>query len=354
MSKIKEKMTKSRLNLRNMVKIGVAYLAVCMMFIACDKDNGNGNNDDPGGNGNENNNKWIQKANYPAAAVANAVAFSINGKIYVGMGSNATGDKNDLWEYDPATNKWTEKKDFPGQTNTAYFVVNDKAYVLYLNQMWEYSPTNDSWIQKADCPTHPTFGVCINNKGYVGILNSYSNSQSFYEYSPETDTWKQCADFVGLNRRAITAVSTGQNAYIIGGNGPVCAGYESKLRSDNFWTYSPINDKWTQKADFPSGIGLVYGLSFCREGVIYAGLGIESRQGSSSASSADRYTYIDEIYKYDANNNSWNSFGKPPISQRCLAISVVCNGKLYIGLGVYRHPFYGAGPYHLDFWEYSF
>ena len=34
-------MTKSKFSLRNVVKIGVACLAVCIMFVACDKDNGN-------------------------------------------------------------------------------------------------------------------------------------------------------------------------------------------------------------------------------------------------------------------------------------------------------------------------
>ena len=42
----------SKLNLRNVVKIGVTCLAVVVMFVACgDKNNGNGNGDDSNGNG---------------------------------------------------------------------------------------------------------------------------------------------------------------------------------------------------------------------------------------------------------------------------------------------------------------
>ena len=44
-----------RLNLRNVAKIGVTCLAVCIMTVACEKkNNSNGNNDDPNGNGNGN------------------------------------------------------------------------------------------------------------------------------------------------------------------------------------------------------------------------------------------------------------------------------------------------------------
>lgn len=197
-------------------------------------------------------------------------------------------------EYDPSNNRWTEKSDLPVTNisgyNTAYFTANNKT-ILLLTMIKCGNITHQIIIghKKADCPIkifYNSYSFGINGKGYVGgaggVSGSNSSSQLLYEYNPITDTWKQCADFIGLNRNGITAVSNEQNAYIIGGNGPAYAAYESKLSSDNFWTYSPNNDKWAQKADFPSGIGIVYGLSFCKETSIYAGLGIESRQGSGS------------------------------------------------------------------------
>ena len=338
----------------NVLKFGAFYLTLCMILVACKKEK-----DEPTETGNIIITEPLeQKANYPAAAVANAIAFSINDKIYVGMGHNATGGKNDLWEYDPTTDKWKEKKNLP-QDNTSdyteYFVLNDKAYVIVDHKLWEYDPANDDWMQKADPPmtTIPnpfSYSFATDSKGYVG------GETELYEYSPDTDTWKQCAEFTGLNRRGVTAVSDGQKGYIIGGNGIGYPSYESQLISDNFWTYSPANDKWSQKADFPSGIGLVYGLSFCKENSIYAGLGIESYLYTGSSSSSDIYTYIDAIYKYDAENNSWAQTMIPPlISKRCEAIGVVCKGKLYIGLGahVYPHPF-SPTEYYLDFWVCNF
>ena len=38
--------------------------------------------------------------------------FSIGSKGYIGTGYG--GLRNDFWEYDPATNAWTQKADFAG------------------------------------------------------------------------------------------------------------------------------------------------------------------------------------------------------------------------------------------------
>ena len=55
------KMTKSRFNLRNVVKIGVTCLVVCMMFSGCKDPNDDPNNPDkPGGNGKLSPPSWIQ------------------------------------------------------------------------------------------------------------------------------------------------------------------------------------------------------------------------------------------------------------------------------------------------------
>ncbi|MGN6193740.1 MAG: hypothetical protein ACTHOB_02305, partial [Ginsengibacter sp.] len=46
-----------------------------------------------------------------------AIAFSINGKRYFGLGygdpSRLNPEGADFWEYDPATDEWTQKHDVP-------------------------------------------------------------------------------------------------------------------------------------------------------------------------------------------------------------------------------------------------
>src|ERR1044071_4100643 len=80
--------------------------------------------------------KWTKKADLPVVKCkAFGVGFSINGKGYAGLGFDLPASSpvcnNDLWEYDPVANKWTQKKDYPGQGCDALFsfTVGNKAYV---------------------------------------------------------------------------------------------------------------------------------------------------------------------------------------------------------------------------------
>ena len=128
-----------------MKKTGLNYLliavfAISAAFTSCDNyDDGNGD-----GNGNESG-KWIQKKNYPGAASSYAVAFAANGKIYV-------GNQNDFFEYDPATDKWTEKRFFP-MAAQCHFAVNDLLYIINNSgTMSQYNPSTDTWTEKAAFP----------------------------------------------------------------------------------------------------------------------------------------------------------------------------------------------------------
>jgi len=326
----------------NFFKASVLLMLAMLFFPGCGgkKDDGGespSNNQNPPDN-QSNKGSWVQKANYQGAAVAYAVGFSVNGKIYVGMGSNGN-HKNDLWQYDPATNKWTERKDFPGTGNLAYFVANNKAYVIASNMnMWEYNPETDSWMQKASYPDNNLYAAAthiyfnINNKGYVGYYyGSFSSIISgFYEYNPATDTWKKCMNTPwGIT----VATATDQIGYAMG--------------NDICYTYNPTTDKWAQKANFPlSGSDYSGGIAFCEDGVIYAGLGAVADYHS--------YIYSNQIYKYDSDANSWSvAITVPDVLTREGAVAVMCNGKLYVGLGLMGVDS-GVQQCMLDFWEYSF
>ena len=57
-------------------------------------------------------NSWIALANFPGIQRFTGSGFSINGKGYITCGINGFGNPylNDLWEYDPASNTWSQKK----------------------------------------------------------------------------------------------------------------------------------------------------------------------------------------------------------------------------------------------------
>ena len=88
------------------------------------------------------------------------VAFSIGSKGYIGTGDDGEhGDVSDFWEYDPATNTWTQKADFGGGALgiCRQFCHWEQGYVgtgcrflVTLKDFWEYDPTTNIWTRKAD------------------------------------------------------------------------------------------------------------------------------------------------------------------------------------------------------------
>ncbi len=117
-------------------------------------------------------------ANNPTTARVGAIAFSINGKGYFGLGKdhndNETGNfLNDFWEFTPNADKpaegtWIKKTNFPGapRANAVAFVIGSQGYVglgdniegdpegSYTGELfsdfYRYDPFNDRWLKIRD------------------------------------------------------------------------------------------------------------------------------------------------------------------------------------------------------------
>lgn len=144
---------------------------------------------------------WTLKANIPNAKWA-AVTFTIGNFAYMGTGfdstSGASGASKDFWKYDPSIDTWTQISDFGGspRREAVAFTINGKGYVgtgisgsTFYNDFWEYTPATDSWVQVADLTTTGRAiagSFAIGNKGYAGTgMDSAGNSfQDFWEFSP--------------------------------------------------------------------------------------------------------------------------------------------------------------------------
>src|SRR6185369_4861796 len=72
---------------------------------------------------------WVQKQSLYITALprTDAVGFSIGNKGYIGLGSN----QKDFWEFDPVTNVWTQKANYPGAANSGAvgFSIGSKGFV---------------------------------------------------------------------------------------------------------------------------------------------------------------------------------------------------------------------------------
>jgi N-acetylneuraminic acid mutarotase len=110
-------------------------------------------------------NLWTQKTSIGGSKRSNAFSFVINGVGYLGGGSNNGTYPTDFWSYDATTDNWTALKPLDDPNNTDYdyaiqresastFVINGKGYLCVgtfssiVGTVWEYDVATDFWTQK--------------------------------------------------------------------------------------------------------------------------------------------------------------------------------------------------------------
>jgi N-acetylneuraminic acid mutarotase len=199
-------------------------------------------------------NSWTQKANFPPGPRMHPTGFTIGNYGYVGTGrDNAYIEQNDLYRYDPATNSWTAMAPMPttGRRGAVSFAVNGKGYLgtgTYSSDFWEYNPISNSWLAIAPFPGTPRISAVaftIGSKGYVGTGDDGGPNGDLYEYNPISNTWTAKASMPALPRMEAGAFSINGKGYV----GTGCD-YQSGTNYQDFWEYDPIANYWNQITDF--------------------------------------------------------------------------------------------------------
>lgn len=171
--------------------------------------------------------KWTMKAPFSAGKTSfvRMGTCVIGKKIYCVGGVIDNNATNALWEYDTDTDKWTRRKDLPGvaRYNIAAFTVGGKGYALFGTTGWglsendyptkstlyEYDPTTDTWATKSDFPAKPRGnnitngefnGLVMNINGRIFVGNGSGSGtvwSDWYEYIPTRDVWEKRANSFG-------------------------------------------------------------------------------------------------------------------------------------------------------------
>jgi hypothetical protein len=111
--------------------------------------------------------------------------IQLDDKIYVGMGNKPNNFK-DWWEYDIPTDTWTQKDDLPGPSrhHPFYFGIGDIAYVGFghgnnfmgnlsiYNDFYQFDPATDEWTQLNDFP----------GEAVLRVLNSIIRKRVYPEW----------------------------------------------------------------------------------------------------------------------------------------------------------------------------
>lgn len=234
------------------------------------------------------NDVWTQKANLPGSVRRNAVAFAINGKAYVGTGIDSAEASvpnsnvlKDLWEYNPQTNSWAPKADYPGGGGggvyfATAFTLDNKGFVVcgkigadtYIREVWEYKPSANTWMQRPDFPGGQRYQLCsfvVEDEAFVGLGADYNTYlDDIWKYNAGNGIWTRMNDFAGGHRGSVCTFTLGQRGF-------VCLGIDGGLKND-LWEYNPFTDSWTARASY-GGSARRCAIAFTAYGKAYVGTG---------------------------------------------------------------------------------
>jgi N-acetylneuraminic acid mutarotase len=287
---------------------------------------------------------WVQKASFGGEARHRCTGFAVGNKGYIGLGhtNSATLETfKDFWQYDPATDAWSQVADFGGgyRYHATAFTVGNYAYVglgendlgQYTSDFWKYIPLINTWVQVAPYPGIARRGACafvIDNLGYVGTGQTELGYVSdFYCYNSLLNSWDPIADFTGQGRSSCISFNSDTKGY-------VGAGHIDGSDTNDFYMYDPLTDTWIQKAPV-GGPDRQDATSFVVNGIAYAGTGND----------VDGIENFDDFWKYDFENDTWTQAADFDGSGRRYMVSFVIHDVAYCGTGT-------NGTNLKDFWAF--
>ena len=226
---------------------------------------------------------------------------------------------------------FTQKTDLPEPRYRAFsFAADGKLFTgcgrdesdVMNNAFWQYDPVTDQWTQKADYPTAPARGgiamvidgVPYARSGWDGVV-SYND---WNRYDVATDSWVLMNEPTG-NMGAYAGVFT------LNGKGYAACGSGDPAEHNELWSYHPIADTWAQKADFP-GDPRDFPFADTVGGLAFVGLG-------DFFLAPPFYT---DMYKYDPVADSWTAIAPIPVSSTGAVAEGGCafhasyNGKIIL------------------------
>lgn len=270
---------------------------------------------------------WIQKSSLGGAGRHRATGCATSHRGYMGLGHvNGTGQDisfKDWWEYDPASDTWTQRADFPVSTHGAVSFVVENCPVVgggsaLSTQFYKFDPTQNNWTPIANCilpNPGDSQGFAVNNRGFVYQANQLA------KYNPNTDSWSLCAN---------APMSFGQwtCSFVIEGSAFIKGGTQ-------LWEYKPLHDQWLQRASFP---GVSTGGS--------SGFAIQQRGYVTSGYVGGLSVVTEQVWSFHPATNTWNQEIDFPGSKRRFIVAFAIHDRGYMGTGT-------NGINFNDFWQFN-
>jgi N-acetylneuraminic acid mutarotase len=265
----------------------------------------------------------------------------VGGKIYVIGARNFSSDNNQVWEYDPATQSWTQKANMPtGRGQAACAVVDAKIYVVggnnsagnnWLTTFERYDPATNLWTTLPSLPTSVGRGF-LSAAAVDGLIYAMGGGNSYYTtgfsenyiYNPQTNGWTTGAP--------LPKPRTGHGAAVIDGRIYLARGQHQDIENRPMYAndivdvYDPATNSWSTAAP------LTYPRHFldvvAMHGRMYAIGGCLSPDGEDT-----KVAYVEE---HDPRDDYWRIVTFLPTA-RYLSAAAVADGEIFVFGGRVAH-----------------
>jgi N-acetylneuraminic acid mutarotase len=250
--------------------------------------------------------RWVKLAPFPEPA-EELLGASAGGKLYVFAGlAPGWKPKGMVYEYDPATDKWTKKKNMAlSSHHNALTELNGKIYFF------------GGFVLPASGPA------------------AWQPIDNAFEYDPATDSWKALAPMPS-KRGAAGAAAVGGKLYVIGGASMLAGSKETAIHPARVHRavgtveeYDPATNTWRARSEMPTArnhlsIGAVNGKIYVLGGRV--GGGFISGGGNG----------VDVVEEYDPAADAWASVRARMPTARSATAYAVHGGRVYVAGGEYQ------------------
>ncbi|HLO59249.1 MAG TPA: IPT/TIG domain-containing protein [Bacteroidales bacterium] len=272
---------------------------------------------------------WLMISNtLPFTFYGDVGTFTIGNTAYViSHPHEPLEDRQYLWKFNTQDYTW-KKYSIPFDLmHTGICTTNGvKGYVYTATEtdnFWEFDPLSDTWTQKADFPAvrrDEASAFSVNRDIYVGIGSDFYLSNDlalhdFYKYDPGLNIWTRISDLDPDSHWARTEAST----FVIDNIAYLTCGARNTGMYDA-WKYIYSTDKWIRIADFPDARH-------------YTGSFVLNNKGYITNGSPVGDWESDECWEYDPVSNDWKSFYPIGHKRRYRGFAFSVNGKAFAGGG---------------------
>lgn len=274
---------------------------------------------------------WIQMPDFPGTPRDDGSAFVIGTDIYVGTGMDVSFQVTTDWHrYNTLDNTWSPAATLPsdGRQYCSSFTLNGKGYLfggvvfgVPTNELWQFDPGTESWTQRASAANSlsASTAVAYDDRGHVLTGNAENNLPSTIHqvYDPVNDSWSLSVALPGEPlHRAASFVHEGM-IHVVGGS---LAGF-SAVGSN--WAFDASQGDWAARSDLPAPrfAGDAIGVP---DGGLFIGGAVSNALDGPQA----------DVWHYIAATDSWETYPALPAgTRRGGVIAFVPPNQVYYGTG---------------------